>query len=294
MLNIFSLQTEGPWSNIYWSGSEFSWDQKHPAIHYLFYELSNRTDDAARGRLDDFLRNLKTGDKTPNGFRFLQKWGSARHNMNSNFINLIDAINHEHDENIEYAFSQLDYILGRESGSAVNEEGKGMSLQIGFGEVFPTSPHHRSSSCFGNGTCLKKGSDPSPFTLFGALVGGPEELSDNFKNDRGNWISNEVALDYNAGFQGVLAARIQTFPPKSNRICNGKIIPTERPPIIETLAANFTAAETFIETQASTTQLLTTTTRTTTTETTTIPMKIPDASLNFQTITFVRKRFKHS
>ena len=108
----FCFQTDGPWSNIYWSGSEFSWDQKHPAIHYLFYELSNHTDSAARGRLDDFLKNLKTGESTPNGFRFLQKWGSARHNMNSNLINLIDAVRRKNVENIEFALDQLSYILG--------------------------------------------------------------------------------------------------------------------------------------------------------------------------------------
>ena len=39
----------------------------------------------------------------------------------------------------------------------------------------------------------------------GALVGGPDKF-DNFKNDRENYRTNEVALDYNACYQGMMAA----------------------------------------------------------------------------------------
>ncbi len=42
--------------------------------------------------------------------------------------------------------------------------------------------------------------------MHGAIIGGPESPVDNLANDRGNYVTNEVAIDYNAGFQGVLAA----------------------------------------------------------------------------------------
>jgi len=42
-------------------------------------------------------------------------------------------------------------------------------------------------------------------TLYGALVGGPG-VNDEYTDDRGDFIHNEVATDYNAGFQGALAA----------------------------------------------------------------------------------------
>jgi endoglucanase len=44
--------------------------------------------------------------------------------------------------------------------------------------------------------------------LYGALVGGPD-LSDTYIDDRSDYISNEVATDYNAGWQGAVAGLIQ-------------------------------------------------------------------------------------
>ena len=40
--------------------------------------------------------------------------------------------------------------------------------------------------------------------LTGALVGGPDQ-NDYWEDDRGDYIMNEVACDYNAGFQTALA-----------------------------------------------------------------------------------------
>jgi endoglucanase len=40
-------------------------------------------------------------------------------------------------------------------------------------------------------------------TLYGALVGGPGK-QDEYSDDRKNYISNEVAVDYNACFTGAL------------------------------------------------------------------------------------------
>ena len=42
-------------------------------------------------------------------------------------------------------------------------------------------------------------------TLYGALVGGPDQW-DNYNDDRNDYVANEVACDYNAGFQSALAA----------------------------------------------------------------------------------------
>ena len=44
----------------------------------------------------------------------------------------------------------------------------------------------------------------NPNLLKGALVGGPD-LDDEYTDDRGDYVHNEVAVDYNAGFQGALA-----------------------------------------------------------------------------------------
>jgi len=49
--------------------------------------------------------------------------------------------------------------------------------------------------------------EPNFHVLYGALVGGPDE-NDNFGDDRTDFIRNEVALDYNAGYQSAVAALI--------------------------------------------------------------------------------------
>ena len=41
--------------------------------------------------------------------------------------------------------------------------------------------------------------------LYGALVGGPTSPNDPYTDDRSNFVMNEVATDYNAGFTGALA-----------------------------------------------------------------------------------------
>lgn len=46
--------------------------------------------------------------------------------------------------------------------------------------------------------------EPNVHTLFGAMVGGPDS-SDGYKDDRSNYVNNEVACDYNAGFQAAIA-----------------------------------------------------------------------------------------
>lgn len=80
---------------------------------------------------------------------------------------------------------------------------------VGFGENPPQRPHHRSSSC-PNLPASCDWSDynnpgPNPQILNGALVGGPDQ-NDNYQDNRNDFIMNEVACDYNAGFQSAVAA----------------------------------------------------------------------------------------
>ena len=49
-------------------------------------------------------------------------------------------------------------------------------------------------------------SSPNPNVLYGALVGGPD-ANDNYSDDRKDFVSNEVACVYNAGFQSAIAGR---------------------------------------------------------------------------------------
>ena len=84
----------------------------------------------------------------------------------------------------------------------------GRSFVVGFGVNPPKYPHHSASSCPDQPeTCDWddfNSPNPNPQTLNGALVGGPDS-NDNYNDARNDYVSNEVALDYNAGFQSVIA-----------------------------------------------------------------------------------------
>ena len=72
-----------------------------------------------------------------------------------------------------------------------------------------TSIDFRSSSCPPvPQSCNGGAPGANPFTLYGALVGGPDEW-DNYVDDRNDYVANEVACDYNAGFQSALAAYLE-------------------------------------------------------------------------------------
>lgn len=95
--------------------------------------------------------------------------------------------------------AQLNYILGGVTGR---------SYVVGYGPNPPTQPHHRGASCPQLGQeCTWdyfQSRDPNPHTLYGALVGGPDG-SDQYEDTRGNFMQNEVAVDYNGGFTGARA-----------------------------------------------------------------------------------------
>jgi hypothetical protein len=94
----------------------------------------------------------------------------------------------------------VDYALGS----------TGRSFVVGFGSNFPKKVHHRAASCPGRpATCdyatgFENPGD-NPQLLAGALVGGPPGPGDAYEDERSNYQTNEVAVDYNAGFSGALA-----------------------------------------------------------------------------------------
>lgn len=78
-----------------------------------------------------------------------------------------------------------------------------------FTRTFPSTFHRaRNSSCPMQpalcGSDVMQSSAPNVHTLYGAMVGGPGQV-DDYTDDRGNYVNNEVACDYNAGLQGAVA-----------------------------------------------------------------------------------------
>ncbi|KAK4020891.1 endoglucanase E-4-like [Daphnia magna] len=177
----------------------FSWDDKSPGVQVMLAKLTG--EEKYKNDVKGYCDAKVNQPKTPKGLVFINAWGSLRYAANSAFICLQAAdLNINAQTYRKFAQKQIHYILGD----------TGRSFVVGFGVNPPVKPHHRSSSCprrpapCGNANLVSKA--PNPQILYGAMVGGPSDNRDSYVDDRENYQTNEVALDYNAGFQASLAA----------------------------------------------------------------------------------------
>ena len=155
----------------------------------------------------------------------------------------------------------------------------GRSFVVGFGENYPKQPHHKAASCESPPAECTWGtfgdiSKDNPHQLNGALVGGPSNDQDSYTDDRTNYITNEVTLDYNAGFQGAVAALkdlscsggettnpTSTTAEQSSTTESTSVSTTNSGTTLSTLSSSSTtqATSTSTEQQATTTELSSTT-----------------------------------
>ncbi|HET9958015.1 MAG TPA: glycoside hydrolase family 9 protein [Polyangiaceae bacterium] len=133
---------------------------------------------------------------TPGGLAWLSQWGALRYATTTAFLATVWAdsghsSSAKRDVYRTFAKTQADYALGS----------TGRSFEIGYGVNPPEHPHHRTahSSWADSQTVPEK----HRHTLVGALVGGPDS-KDVYEDKIDNFINNEVACDYNAGFVGLL------------------------------------------------------------------------------------------
>ena len=151
---------------------------------------------------------------TPGGLAFLDTWGSLRYSADTSFLALIysDTVGDKGGRYHDFAVRQINYMLG--------DNPSGRSYVVGFGNNPPLNPHHRAASGVYDGNV--NAAFNNRHTLYGALVGGPQSASDSDYTDvRNNYIGNEVALDYNAAFQGAVARLYTEF--------GGKVVATMPP-----------------------------------------------------------------
>ncbi|XP_046557783.1 endoglucanase 14-like [Haliotis rubra] len=185
---------------------EFSWDNKNVGCQLLMYE-ANHSDAALKALVENFVNRYRSSvTKTPTcELSWYAKWGTLRYTANAALIAMVAAdVGIEDTKYREWALSQIDYMLG------ANEAGR--SYVVGYGNYPPQRPHHRASSCSSdlNQPCNwndYNNPGPNPNVLTGALVGGPDN-GGNYADARSDYIRNEVACDYNAGFQSVLAGLV--------------------------------------------------------------------------------------
>ena len=179
---------------------EFSWDDKKAGALLLLARLTNKS--VYKQKVQQFLNRWLPGNKvtyTPKGLAWLRQWGPNRYAANTAYLALVAAdLGMRPAEYRTFARNQIHYLLGD----------SGRSYVVGFGKNPPKRPHHRSSSCpLAPAPCdwtNKDAPGPNPHVLYGALVGGPDKY-DKYNDDRGDYIKNEVATDYNAGFQSAVA-----------------------------------------------------------------------------------------
>jgi hypothetical protein len=130
------------------------------------------------------------------GIVFFDDWGSLRYAAGASFSAALYYDVTGDTAARDLAISQLNYIMG--------DNPYGRSFVVGFGNNPPQQPHHRNAQ--GHAMELL----PFEHTITGALVGGPNEegggvTSPGYTDDVNDYVSNEVALDYNAGLVGLAA-----------------------------------------------------------------------------------------
>ena len=194
--NLFFFHVAQPWA--------FSWDDKTAGVQLLLAGLTRKKsyEENIKFSLNKWLPG-GTLPYTPKGLAWRDTWGSNRYAANMAFLALV-AAKYGIMPSVyrDFAKKQIDYMLGD----------SGRSFVVGFGHNPPQRPHHRSSSC---PSAPKKcgwsnfhDTKPNTHVLKGALVGGPD-VNDHYKDDREDSEMNEVATDYNAGFQSAVAGLVQ-------------------------------------------------------------------------------------
>ncbi|MNW25578.1 Endoglucanase 1 precursor [compost metagenome] len=198
--NLWGKDQSGNW-DYKWA---HAWDDKHIGASLLLARITG--DSRYVNTIDKNIQYWSTGVEgtgerisyTPGGLAYLDQWGVLRYAANQAFLAFVysDWVTDEgkKDNAREFAESQILYMLG--------DNPRNSSYVVGFGNNAPEHPHHRTS----HGSWADSQSVPGDHrhVLYGALVGGPNK-TDGYTDSIGDYVSNEVATDYNAAFTGALA-----------------------------------------------------------------------------------------
>lgn len=181
-----------------------SWDDTHMGACLLLAELTGKDKyyTAIENSIDCWNGKLAGSNPitiSPGGLSFLSQWGSVRYANNQAFIDAIYVGLEKADrQHIADANSYIERTVNYTLGSS------GQNFMVGYNSQSPKNPHHRAAhGCWSNN--LNAEPATSRHTLVGAVVGGPSGANDSYKDDRSDYIANEVACDYNAGFTGACA-----------------------------------------------------------------------------------------
>ena len=142
--------------------------------------------------------------KVDGALGYCDTWGCARYAETAGFIAAVACDTVLADKNnsdyVKFYETQMNYVLG--------DNADGQSFVVGYGEKSPKNPHHRTAhGSWKNDLAIP---DTNRHILYGALVGGPNQ-DGSYEDDRQNYINNEVATDYNAGFTALLCKMVDKY-----------------------------------------------------------------------------------
>jgi endoglucanase len=157
---------------------------------------------------------------TPAGLAWQSEWGALRYATTQGFVALVygDQVTDAglKQRYTDFARGQINYALG--------DNPYQRSYVLGFGSNPMQSVHH--STAFGRADgwdSFKPGIKPRHL-LYGALLGGPD-VQDKFTEDVTNYVTNEVSIDYNAGYMGALARLSKLY---GGSVVNNFVVPEVR------------------------------------------------------------------
>ncbi|HOP75051.1 MAG TPA: glycoside hydrolase family 9 protein [Bacillota bacterium] len=184
------------------------WDDKHYGAALLLARITGK--EIYKSLMEDHLDWWTVGCRGDrityiDGLAWLSQWGSLRYATTTAFIasvyaNWSGCTPEKADIYRKFAKAQVDYALGSNPYQR--------SFVVGYGQNPPQHPHHRTA----HGSWANNMEVPGEnrHIIYGALVGGPAAAG-IYVDKINNYVCNEVACDYNAGFVGALAEMYRLY-----------------------------------------------------------------------------------
>ena len=167
----------------------YSWDKVWQGYAAMMYKATG--DAVFKSELEFEYNNFKGLNE---GTYNADGWGASRYNCAKQMVAYALA---NGDANSSYAKGakwQMDYILGNNSANK--------SFLVGYGSAWPTKIHHRAAN---PGTSNPQDNTDATYTLYGALIGGPN-ANGEYEDNQNSYTCTEPALDYNGCFALACAA----------------------------------------------------------------------------------------
>ncbi|KAK9845258.1 hypothetical protein WJX81_001552 [Elliptochloris bilobata] len=187
----------------------FNWDNQLPGVYVLLSNLTGYRNATFTTPAEKFLGGWLDASngvaRSPAFASWLGPTGALRNQANAALLAWVYAKGSGGGPGKLFCWAefQIRYLLGD----------SGESFMVGFGPKSPLRPTHGAASCPGDSTVpcdmgAFYATGPNPHELEGALVSGPAFPNDAYQDLR-SLVNSRVALDYNAGFTGMLAALVE-------------------------------------------------------------------------------------